>query len=85
MPDYRIYMIKNGHIAAGYDFNCETDEQARAEARSMLRTYKTAEVWAGTRRVSVEVLDTPWAKPAAAVEFIGEDDGAPGRDGVLGI
>jgi hypothetical protein len=64
MPDYRIYMIKNGHIAAGYDFSFDTDEQARAEARSMLGTYATAEVWAGTRRVGVEVKAPEPKQPA---------------------
>jgi hypothetical protein len=55
MPDYRIYLISEGHIKAGYDFTFETDDEARLQARSMLGMYTGAEVWIGTTLVSTEV------------------------------
>jgi hypothetical protein len=39
MTDYRIYLISDGHIKAGFDFNFETEEEARLQARSMLGNY----------------------------------------------
>ena len=59
MPDYRIYLISGGHIKAGYDYVFETDEEARSQARRMLGKYAGAEVWIGTKRICLEVLQTP--------------------------
>jgi hypothetical protein len=59
MPNYRIYMMSDGHIKAGYDFDCETDAYALSEAQSLLGEYLTAEVWIGTRQVGTVALETP--------------------------
>ena len=59
MPDYRIYLLSDGHIKAGYDYVFKTDEEARLQARSMLGKFTGAEVWLGTQRVCVEDLAAP--------------------------
>lgn len=58
MTDYRIYLISDGRIKAGYDYTYETNEEACAQARSMLGKYKVSEVWIGKKRICVEVLNT---------------------------
>jgi hypothetical protein len=57
MSHYRIYLMRGGHIKVGYDFECETDACALAEAESMLGEYARASVWTGTRQVGFVGVD----------------------------
>ena len=78
MPNYRVCLLKNDHIVKEYYFHCETDEYALSEAQSTLGEHSRVEVWRGTRRVGVVVLEIPAAKPNdAGVEFFPEAAGLP--------
>jgi hypothetical protein len=73
MPNYRVCLIRNDRIVEEYYFHCETDEFALSEAQGALGEHSRVEVWRGTRRVGVEVLEIPAAKPDNdGVEFFPE-------------
>jgi len=56
MPDYRIFLLKGGHIKEpGKVISCPDDEAATEEARKLLLNGAghSLEVWQGDRRVTV--------------------------------
>ena len=55
MPDYRIFVLKDGHIKEPAKIiSCPDDEAATEEARQLLDgTEQSLEVWQNDRRVTV--------------------------------
>ena len=55
MPDYRIFVLKDGHIKEPAKIiSCPDDEAATEEARQLLDgTEQSLEVWQNDRRVKV--------------------------------
>jgi hypothetical protein len=55
MPDYRIFVLKGGHIKEpGKIILCPDDKAATEEARQLLDgTDQSLEVWQNDRRVTV--------------------------------
>jgi hypothetical protein len=55
MPDYRIFLLKDGHIKVPAKIiSCPDDEAATEEARQLLDgTEQSLEVWQNDRRVTV--------------------------------
>ena len=52
LTSYRIYKLNpNGHILAGSDADCASDEAAFARARTILGGNVAAEIWQGARLV----------------------------------
>ena len=60
MPIYRLYVISDGHIVSGDNFECATDEYALSEAQGMLGKYLRAEVWTGTRMIGAMGSGAPF-------------------------
>ena len=55
MPDYRIFVLKDGHIKEPAKIiSCPDDEAATEQARQLLNgADQSLEVWQGDRRVTV--------------------------------
>ena len=55
MPDYRIFVLKDGHIKEPAKIiSCPDDEAATEEARQLLDSAdKSLEVWQRDRRITI--------------------------------
>ena len=55
MPDYRIFVLKDGHIKEPAKIiSCPDDEAATEEARQLLDSAdKSLEVWQSDRRITI--------------------------------
>ena len=73
MVGYRCYILDGeDHIVQAYDFDCTSDQEARARAEGLLvhdPYYPSAEVWHATRRVlKLERNGLPLLQEPAALD-----------------
>ena len=70
MGKYRICVFDAQNQARDrFNYTCDTDEDACAEARSMLARFSRAEVWAGSARISSLSMETTLENELAPAVF----------------
>jgi hypothetical protein len=52
MPEYRAYLMENGHVWTAIDLTCDDDDDAKRQTAS-LPSGRDVELWQGDRKVAL--------------------------------
>jgi hypothetical protein len=52
MPQYRAYLLENGHVWTAIDMTCENDDDAKRQTAN-LPSGHDVELWQGDRKVAL--------------------------------